>query len=348
MTDEFHQRRLGRSGIVAGPLGVGTWAIGGPFFSGPGCRYPVGAPLGYGKTDDAISIRALQRAAELGVTFFDTADAYGTGHGERVVGEALKDVRNHVVISTKFGNTYDENRRELTGTDASPRYIRQACHASLKRLQTDWIDVYHLHIGDLSLDQAAIAADTLDALCAEGLIRSYGWSTDDPLRAAAFADRRAATTVQFDMNLFEDAPEILAICETRHFAGIIRLPLAMGFLTGKYSPHSRLPEDDIRSKPPQWLRYFQEGGKASKEWCATLDAVKEILTSNSRTLAQGALAWIWARSTCTIPIPGIRTVAQAEENVGAVEFGPLSSDQMTEIAKLLRRPSQAVPAAYST
>lgn len=338
MIDEFRQRRLGRSGIVTGPLGIGTWAIGGPFFSGPGCRYPLGAPLGYGKADDEVSMRALRKAAELGVALFDTADAYGTGHGERVLGEALKDIRNRVVISTKFGNTYDVSRRELTGTDASPQYIRQACHASLERLQTDWIDIYHLHIGDVSLDQAAIVADTLDALCKEGLIRHYGWSTDDPLRASAFADRPHATAVQFDMNLFEDAPEILGICEASNFAGIVRLPLAMGFLSGKYSPLSRLPDDDIRSKPPQWLRYFKEGGSASKDWHAALDSVREILTARGRTLAQGALAWIWARSACTIPIPGIRTVDQAEENIGAVEFGPLSADQMTEIAKLLAAP----------
>ena len=111
MRDDFQARRLGRSGLEAGALGFGTWAIGGPFFSGIGCRYPTGAPLGYGKTDDATSSRALRRAAELGVRLFDTADAYGTGHGERIVGEALKNVRNRVLISTKFGNTYDEGRR---------------------------------------------------------------------------------------------------------------------------------------------------------------------------------------------------------------------------------------------
>jgi aryl-alcohol dehydrogenase-like predicted oxidoreductase len=267
---------------------------------------------------------------------FDTADAYGTGHGERIVGEALKSVRDRVLICTKFGNTYDESRRELTGTNASPDYIRKACQASLKRLQTDWIDIYHLHIGDLPLDQAAVAADTLDALCKEGLIRHYGWSTDNPVCAGAFADRPAASAVQFDMNVFEDAPQIIEVCEAHNLAGIIRLPLAMGFLTGKYSPTSRLPGDDIRSKPPTWLRYFEEGGSAAAEWFTALEAVREILTSNGRTLAQGALAWVWARSTCTIPIPGVRTIAQVEENAGAIEFGPLAPSQMAEISTLLR------------
>jgi aryl-alcohol dehydrogenase-like predicted oxidoreductase len=111
----------------------------------------------------------------------------------------------------------------------------------------------------------------------------------------------------------------------------------MGFLTGKYSPTSQLPMDDIRSKPPAWLRYFKEGGSASQEWFSTLDGIKEILTSKGRTLAQGALAWIWARSGDAIPIPGVRTVHQVEENVGAIEFGPLTSDQMAEISRLLGR-----------
>lgn len=248
MNDDFRTRRLGRSGLITGPLGVGTWAIGGPFSSGVGCRYPLGAPLGYGKTDDKVSIQALRRAADLGIKLFDTADAYGTGHGERILGQALKGMRDRVLICTKFGNTYNEDRRELTGTDASPSYIRRACHASLKRLQTDWIDLYQLHIGELPLDRAAVVADTLDDLCREGLIRQYGWSTDNPVCAAAFADRSHATAVQFDMNVLEDAPQIVEICEAHNFAGIARLPLAMGFLTGKYSPASYLPSDDIRSK----------------------------------------------------------------------------------------------------
>jgi aryl-alcohol dehydrogenase-like predicted oxidoreductase len=111
----------------------------------------------------------------------------------------------------------------------------------------------------------------------------------------------------------------------------------MGFLTGKDSPASHLPADDIRSKPPAWLRYFNEGGSGSREWLAVLDNVREILRSNGRTLAQGALAWIWARSPCAIPIPGVRTVAQVKENFSAIDFGPLTTDQMSEIAILLRK-----------
>lgn len=173
MNSGLKERALGRSGPVVGALGIGTWAIGGPFTSGVGCHYPTGAPLGYGQVDDVESVRALRCAVDLGARLFDTADAYGTGHAERVLGKALEGVRERALIATKFGNTYDEETKELTGTDVSPAYIRRACQASLKRLRTDWIDLYQLHVGDLPIDRAGAVADALDGLCDEGLIRAY-------------------------------------------------------------------------------------------------------------------------------------------------------------------------------
>ena len=338
MSTTLDERRLGKSGLSVGPMGIGTWAIGGPFYSGEGCHYPTGAPLGYGQVDDDESMRAIHCAVDLGTTLFDTADAYGTGHGECVLGKALKKKRNQVIIATKFGNTYNEETKELTGTDASAAYIRRACQGSLKRLQTDWIDLYQLHVGDLPVELAGAVADTLDRLCDEGLIRHYAWSTDDPERAIVFGNRARAVAVQFDMNVFEDAPKMLEVCDTHDYAGIVRLPLAMGFLSGKFTRDSRLPRDDIRSNPPAWLRYFEEGGGAAPHWTNRLAGIKEILTSGGRTLAQGALAWVWGRSERTIPIPGVRTVAQVEENIGAIKFGPLEPDHMREIDRLLERP----------
>lgn len=330
-------RQLGQTGPVVSALGLGGWAIGGPFASGPGCAYPTGQPLGWGTVDDAESTRAVHAALAGGVTFFDTADAYGAGHGEHVLGAALAGKRAGVVLATKFGNTYDEDRRELTGTDVSPAYMRSACEASLRRLRTDWIDLYQLHLGDLPVAEAAEVADALDGLRDAGLIRSYAWSTDDPVRAAAFAGRAGAVAVQHDLNVFADAPELLAVCRAHGLASINRCPLAMGFLSGKFSAASRLSADDIRGRPPPWLPYFEAGGQASPEWLARLADLREILTSGSRSLVQGALAWIWARDGRTIPIPGFRTEAQVLENVGAMEFGPLASDQMGEIERLLGR-----------
>ena len=310
-------------------LGLGCWAIGGPFWAGE-------QPLGWGEVDDAESRRALRAGFEAGVRFFDTADVYGCGRSERVLGEALADVRDQVVLATKFGNTFDADTLQLTGQDASPASLRRACEASLRRLCTDRIDLYQLHLSDLDPKQAAgEVRDTLEELVAAGKVRAYGWSTDDPARAAAFADgAKHNAAVQHELSLFADAPEMLALCTERGLASINRSPLAMGLLTGKFHAGTRLGTDDVRGKQPEWLRFFSDG-QPKAEWLRRLDAVREILQSGGRTLAQGALAWIWTRSGAAVPIPGFRTVAQAAENAGALTFGPLPQAQVNEVRALL-------------
>ena len=167
------RRRLGNSEIEVSALGLGCWAIGGPFTM-------FGQPDGWGDVDDDESVRALRRAHDLGVTFFDTADAYGTGHSEEVLGRALAGNRDQVVIATKFGFTYDESAARPHRPDASPGYVRRACEASLKRLGTDYIDLYQLHIGELTAARGAgRSATSLEDLLDEGTIRAYGWSTGD-------------------------------------------------------------------------------------------------------------------------------------------------------------------------
>ena len=173
-------RILGRSGIEVSGLGLGCWAIGGPFWRG-------NQPVGWGEVDDNQSREALERALELGVTFFDTSDVYGCGHSERILGQMLSDRRKQVVIATKFGNIFDEQTRRVTASSAEPAYIRRACEASLRRLRTDYIDLYQLHIGNYDLARVDEVIETLERLVDEGRIRWYGWSTDDPERAAAYA-----------------------------------------------------------------------------------------------------------------------------------------------------------------
>jgi aryl-alcohol dehydrogenase-like predicted oxidoreductase len=325
------RRKLGRSGIEVSAMGLGCWAIGGPFWSGQ-------TPIGWGEVDDEESVRAIHRGLELGVDFFDTSDVYGTGHSERVLARALAGRRKQVVIATKFGNTFDEATRQITGGNGSPEYIRQACEASLQRLNTDYIDLYQFHLGDHPVAQAGAVRDTLEALVAEGKIRSYGWSTDDPQRARVFAEGAHCAAIQHAMNVLEDRPEMITLCEQSNLASINRGPLAMGLLTGKYTASSKsLPLDDVRSeRNPQWLQYFKYG-KPHPEWLKKLDAVRELLSSHGRTLAQGALAWLWARTAQTIPIPGFRTVAQVEENCGAIAHGALTAAQLGEIDGVLGR-----------
>ncbi|MFD5483582.1 aldo/keto reductase [Streptomyces hawaiiensis] len=324
-------RPLGRGGIEVSALGFGCWAIGGEW------QAADGQALGWGTVDDEESVRAVRRALDLGVTFFDTADTYGAGHSERVLGRALGKRRADVVVATKWGNVFDEATRTLTGSDASPAYLRRALTASLDRLGTDYVDLYQFHLSDAGPEQAALLREECEDLVREGLIRAYAWSTDDPVRAAVFAEGPHCAAVQHALNVLNDAPAMLRLCEEAGLASINRSPLAMGLLAGKRRDRQPLEAGDIRSRPPAWLRGFGDGSGADPEWLARVDALREVLTSEGRTLAQGALAWLWARSPRTIPIPGFRSVAQAEENAGALAKGALTGAQLVEVDRLLGR-----------
>jgi aryl-alcohol dehydrogenase-like predicted oxidoreductase len=323
------ERTLGHGGVPVSALGLGCWAIGGPFLLD-------GVPDGWGTVDDDQSIRAIRRAIDLGVSFFDTADVYGAGHSEEVLGRALEGRRRDMVISTKFGYTFDPKAKRAAGTNASAPYVRSACHESLRRLRTDYIDIYFLHISSAPPGEAEVAAAALDDLRDEGLIRAYGWSTDDVERARLYASRPGCIAIEHNLNVFDDAPELLALCAAQSLASINRTPLAMGLLSGKFQADTRLSRDDVRGAGHSWVRYFSDG-KPEPEFLDRLAAVREVLASGGRTLAQGALAWIWARSDQTIPIPGFKTVEQVEENARAMEFGPLTPEQMGEIDRLLER-----------
>ena len=323
-------RTLGRSGIKVSALGMGCWAIGGPFWADE-------TPLGWGKVDDEESIRAIHRALDLGVNFFDTADVYGAGHSERVLGQAFAGRRQDVIIASKFNSLFDETTRQVTGSSAKPAHIRQACEASLRRLNTDYVDLYQFHDNGYPVKKAEPVRHTLEALVKQGKIRAYGWSTDFADRAAFFAQGANCASVQFQLNVLDDNPAVIDVCEKHNLAAINRGPLAMGLLTGKYSADTRPSSDDVRGeKSPGWMVYFQDG-KPNPEWLQKMQAAREILTSGGRTLAQGALAWLWARSEQTLPIPGFRTVAQVEENCGAMPLGPLTDEQVREIDALWGR-----------
>jgi aryl-alcohol dehydrogenase-like predicted oxidoreductase len=179
--------------------------------------------------------------------------------------------------------------------------------------------------------------DTLEDLVTEGKIRWYGWSTDEAEKARFFAEGAHCAVVQVQMNVIEEASAMMAVCDQYNIAAINRGPLAMGLLTGKYTAQSSLPSNDVRGeRSPEWMTYFIDG-KPNPEWLRKLEAIREVLTSGGRTIAQGALAWLWARNTHTLPIPGFKTVKQVEENAGAMQFGPLTEAQMQEIDRLLER-----------
>lgn len=323
----MEQRLLGNSDIAVSPLGLGCWAIGGPFTMD-------GHQDGWGQVDDAESIRAIRRAVELGVTLFDTADAYGTGHSEEVLGHALRDLRQSVVLATKGGFTYDRATRALTGMDWSPAYIRRALEASLSRLGTDYIDLYQLHTGSIPEDAIALVFDELERLKREGKLLCYGWSTYTRENVDAFAAKTRGSVIQTKANLFSYDTEAVAACETHGFACLNNSPLAMGFLSGKFSRETRFGTDDVRASAFDWTEYF-ENGQPKPAFLARMARVRDALTSGGRTAAQGALAWLWAKSAVNIPIPGFRTLAQAEENARAIDFGPLDASAMRQIELVL-------------
>ena len=322
------QRMLGRSGIQTSALGMGCWAIGGPM-------HMQGTPLGWGKVNDEKSKRALRRAFEMGVNFFDTADMYGLGHSEKLIGEVLSKNRDQVILATKFGMIF--NDQEITGVDGSPEYIATALEASLRRLKTDYIDLYQFHLADFPLNEALTTRDFLEELVAKGKINGYAWSTDNEENARLFSEGPNCIAIQHELNAFLGNEKILDLCETKNLASINRGPMAMGILTGKFGLNSTFEEDDCRKtidlhNDPYYM-FFREG-KPVPDLLQKLNAIKEILRSNGRTLAQGALGWLWAKSDKTIPIPGFKTERQVEENAGALDFGPLTHSQMLEIEEI--------------
>jgi aryl-alcohol dehydrogenase-like predicted oxidoreductase len=285
--------------------------------------------------DDDESVRAIHAAIDKGVNFFDVSDVYGAGHGEKVLGLATHDRRDRVVLATKFGAVVDEDNGRVVGRDVSPTHIRKACEDSLRRLRTDYIDLYQLHIPVLPAEEADVVAAVLDELCDEGLVRAYGWSTDSVECAERFAAFPKCTAIEFTLNVLEDAPGLVETCARSDMGSIGRSPLAMGVLSREWVPGSLLPSNDVRGAGYDWIPYFKDGSP-DPDMVETVEAVREILTSGGRTLAQGALAWILARGDHVVPVPGFRNADQALENAGAMDHGPLTLAQMAEIESLVR------------
>jgi aryl-alcohol dehydrogenase-like predicted oxidoreductase len=317
---------LGRSQIQVSAIGLGTNAIGGPVWDR---SVRENLPIGYGDVDTKEALQAIQHAVSLGITFFDTADEYGCGQSERLLGEALKGKRDQLIIATKFGVTFDETSREITGTEASPTYIRRACEASLQRLRTDFIDLYQFHLRDYPLERAGEVRQTLEELAAVGKIRWYGWSTDDPARASFFAQGDHCVAIQHRLNILIDNPTLLELCDQYDLASINRIPLLMGVLTGKFTAQTALPDKDIRKE------YFKHS--SFPEDLKRIDRLKTTLTAKGHTLPQASLAWILTRHPRTIPIPGFRNVRQVEENAKTFKNGLLSQEQMRQVEEILGR-----------
>ena len=326
------KRTLGKSKLEVSALGMGCWAIGGPWtWDQPG-QEPY--PAGWGDTDDEESIRAVHAVLEAGVNFFDTAANYGAGHSEVVLGLALKGKRDGVVIATKFGHIVNEEKKTVYGdNDQILKNVRADVENSLRRLQTDYIDIYQLHAGDYDPKLAVELSSILEELVSAGKIRWYGWSTDVVDSAREFASGEHCTSIQFRLNAIYDNADMRKVCADFDLAGINKDPLNKGILTGKFSTNSRFPDNDIRSRAdfsdPELAKRFK-----------LVDELRDIFTSNGRTMAQGALAYIWALDGRMVPIPGFKSVKQVQDNAGAMEFGPLTETQVKEIQSVVGKYEQ--------
>ena len=324
------KRTLGKSKLEVSALGMGCWAIGGPWdWDQPG-QQPF--PAGWGNTDDSESIRALQTARDMGVNFFDTAANYGAGHSEVLLGRAFKGKRDQVVIATKFGHIVNEEKKTVySAPDQIIKNVRSDVENSLRRLQTDFIDIYQLHEGAYDPNLALELQIILEELVAAGKIRWYGWSTDRVDSARRFASSPTSThctSIQFQLNAIFDNVPMRQVCENFNLAGINKDPLNKGFLTGKFNTSTTFPDNDVRSgtdfSNPEIVNRLR-----------IVDEIRDILTSNGRTMAQGALAYIWALDEHMVPIPGFKSVQQVKDNAGAIEFGPLTDAQVKEIHEIV-------------
>lgn len=276
---------------------------------GLGC---MGLSQAYGVQDEEASIRTLHRAVELGVTFFDTAEVYGPHRNERLLGRALKPHRDRLVIATKFGFTYNPARRdfgEITGTDGSPANARRVAEASLKRLDTDVIDLYYLHRADPAVPIEETVGAMAD-LVAEGKVRAIGLSevSADTLRRAHAV--HPITALQSEYSLWTRDVEtngVLAACRDLGVSFVPFSPLGRGFLTGQVT----MGEGDFRESLP---RFQPKNAEANRKLVAVIE---QIATAKGATAAQVALAWVLAQGADIIPIPGAKKIPHLEQNVAA-------------------------------
>ena len=315
-------------------IGMGCWAIGGPFFAGDD-------PLGWGEVDDAVSTKTIHAALDHGIKLFDTASVYGAGHSERILGRALKG--NHdITIVSKIGLAFDEETKQLTGPDADPKNVATAIGNSLKRLGRDHLDIMLLHLNALPIDEAQPIFEVMEKQREQGKIRGFGWSTDFPDRAVSMAGMDGFACIENAMNLFVDVPTLQKTIKDNGLVSLIRSPLAMGVLTGKFNASAKVSQNDVRGLDQNYNDYFRDR-KVPEKHLKNLDAVRELLQTGERTLAQGALCWLLAKSDCNLPIPGAKTVAQITENAGAMQHGPLPASVMAEIETLIDREPEGPP-----
>jgi aryl-alcohol dehydrogenase-like predicted oxidoreductase len=304
----MQKRTLGKSNLEVSALGLGC----------------MGLSFGYGPAvDKQDGIALIRKAVDLGITFFDTAEAYGPFTNEELVGEALAPFRDRVVIATKFGFTFEPNGQR--GLDSRPAHVKEVAEASLKRLKIDVIDLFYQHRVDPNVPIEDVAGAVKD-LIKEGKVKHFGLS-----EAGVQTIRRAhavqpVTALQSEYSLWWRAPEaeVLPTLEELGIGFVPFSPLGKGFLTGKIDENTTFDSTDFRNIVP---RFTPEARKANQ---ALVELLRTIAARKNATPAQIALAWLLAQKPWTVPIPGTTKLSRLEENVGAVSI-TLTPDDLRDI-----------------
>ena len=303
------QRQLGATGPAVSEVGLGC----------------MGMSNVYGPADDDESIRTLNRAIDIGMTFFDTADMYGRGHNETLIGRVLATRRAEVFLATKFAN------RAEGFVDSSPEWALEACDASLKRLGTDTIDLYYMHrkTPEIPIEETVGA---MASLVGAGKVRHIGLSEVAPatLRRAHAVHPVAAVQMEYSLFTRDIEAEMLATCRELGVALVAYSPYGRGLLTGTVAGRDSLAADDWRLGHP---RYAEENIDAN---VALVSAVREVASQVQATPAQVALAWVLAQGDDVIPIPGTKRVRYVEENAAAADLA-LTPSQVEHLSSAVPR-----------
>lgn len=300
----MQRRKFGQTNLEVSEIGFGAWAIGGSFMAG-------NIPLGWGSTDDATSKRALRTALSQGINFIDTADFYGMGHSEELIGELVGN-NSDIIIATKVGHRLAEDQSILF--DYSKDYILHACELSLKRLKRDYIDFYQLHTAKVKHFESGECLEAMEILKAQGKIRYWGVSlnTYNPFPEAEYLmQNNLGDGFQLVFNIInQQARKIVLEAATKGMGIIARMPLQFGLLTGKFTPQTTFEENDhrrFRLKPP-----------VLKEALQSLEPIWKMAEKYQITPAQLSLSFIRSFPQISTIIPGMKTPQQAKENLSGL------------------------------
>jgi aryl-alcohol dehydrogenase-like predicted oxidoreductase len=313
MDGKIQKRILGKSGIEVPVVSVGLWAIGGD---------------AWGPTNDRESLDVIDAALDLGVNFFDTADVYGGGHSEELLGQAMKDRRDRFIVATKIG-WRDFNDKLGRSAYDTPEKLIAGVETNLRRLGTDYVDLIQYHV-DFRESSMESVVEGFQKLQTDGKVRAYGLSTSDFAYLRAFNQDGKASTLQTDYSILNRTVEaqIFPYCQSENLGVLVRGPLAMGILAGKFTAKSRFPEGDFR-------RRWHENEEEYKVFLQDLQKVEQLRPlTEGRTLAQLALQFAYTHPAATCVIPGAKTVKQLKENIAAASLPPLTGSEQAEIEKV--------------